>query len=99
MNPEDVGIPRTELVLGKHSGRHAFFKAVDELGFELGDEERQAAFQRFKALADRKGIVSSEDVQALVLGGNVFGWTADRETIRERLVPVHELAHVTIETR
>jgi 2-isopropylmalate synthase len=67
MRSEDVGADGSQIVLGKHSGRHAFFKAVDELGFELGDEERQAAFQRFKALADHKGIVSSEDVQALVL--------------------------------
>jgi 2-isopropylmalate synthase len=67
MRSEDVGADGSQIVLGKHSGRHAFFKAVEELGFELGEEERQAAFQRFKALADRKGIVSSEDVQALVL--------------------------------
>jgi 2-isopropylmalate synthase len=67
MKSEDVGADGSQIVLGKHSGRHAFFKAVEELGFELDDAELQSAFLRFKALADRKGIVSSEDVQAIVI--------------------------------
>jgi len=67
MRSEDVGADGSQIVLGKHSGRHAFFKAVDELGFELDDAEKQAAFTRFKELADRKGIVSSEDVSAIVI--------------------------------
>ncbi|MEX2561628.1 MAG: 2-isopropylmalate synthase [Nitriliruptoraceae bacterium] len=67
MRSEDVGADGSQIVLGKHSGRHAFFKAVDDLGFELDDAEKQSAFVRFKELADRKGIVSSEDVQAIVL--------------------------------
>ena len=67
MKSEDVGADGSQIVLGKHSGRHAFFKAVQDLGFELGEEEQQAAFLRFKSLADRKGIVSSEDVQAIVI--------------------------------
>ncbi|MEX2325004.1 MAG: 2-isopropylmalate synthase [Nitriliruptoraceae bacterium] len=67
MRTEDVGVAGSQIVLGKHSGRHAFFKAVEDLGFEVTGEEKQAAFSRFKALADRKGLVSSEDVQAIVL--------------------------------
>jgi 2-isopropylmalate synthase len=67
MKSEDVGADGSQIVLGKHSGRHAFFKALDDLGFELDDVEKQSAFVRFKALADRKGIVSSEDVQAIVI--------------------------------
>jgi 2-isopropylmalate synthase len=67
MRSEDVGAEGSQIVLGKHSGRHAFFKAVEDLGFELDDVERQNAFRRFKELADRKGIVSSEDVQAIVI--------------------------------
>jgi 2-isopropylmalate synthase len=67
MKSEDVGADGSQIVLGKHSGRHAFFKAVEDLGFELDDVELQSAFLRFKALADRKGIVSSEDVQAIVI--------------------------------
>lgn len=68
MRTEDVGADGSQIVLGKHSGRHAFFKAVEDLGFELDELEGQNAFQRFKELADRKGtVVSSEDIQAIVL--------------------------------
>ncbi|MBS3941490.1 MAG: 2-isopropylmalate synthase [Actinobacteria bacterium] len=67
MRSEDVGVDGSQIVLGKHSGRHAFFKAVEDLGFELDDAEAQNAFRRFKDLADRKGIVSSEDVAAIVI--------------------------------
>ncbi|HSK24013.1 MAG TPA: 2-isopropylmalate synthase [Egicoccus sp.] len=67
MKSEDVGADGSQIVLGKHSGRHAFFKAVEDLGFELDDAEAQNAFRRFKDLADRKGIVSSEDVAAIVI--------------------------------
>jgi 2-isopropylmalate synthase len=67
MNSEDVGAEGSQIVLGKHSGRHAFFRAVDDLGFELDDAEKQNAFRRFKELADRKGLVSSEDVEAIVI--------------------------------
>ncbi|HEX9767500.1 MAG TPA: 2-isopropylmalate synthase [Nitriliruptorales bacterium] len=67
MKTEDVGAAGSEIVLGKHSGRHAFRQAVDELGLDVTDEEFQAAFDRFKELADRKGVVSHKDVQAIVL--------------------------------
>ena len=67
MASEDVGADGSQIVLGKHSGRHAFFKAVADLGFELDEAEGQRAFRRFKELADRKGIVSSEDVEAIVI--------------------------------
>jgi 2-isopropylmalate synthase len=67
MRSEDVGADGSQIVLGKHSGRHAFFKAVEDLGFELDEVEKQNAFRRFKELADRKGIVSSEDVQAIII--------------------------------
>jgi 2-isopropylmalate synthase len=67
MASEDVGADGSQIVLGKHSGRHAFFQAVDDLGFELDDAEKQQAFRRFKELADRKGLVSAEDVQAIVI--------------------------------
>jgi 2-isopropylmalate synthase len=54
-------------VLGKHSGRHAFKQALDDLGFDLDDDEVQVAFEAFKDVADRKGEVSHEDVRAIVL--------------------------------
>jgi len=66
MTPQSIGRPSNELVLGKHSGRHAFRERLRELGFELGPEELQAAFQRFKALADKKKVVYNEDLEAIV---------------------------------
>ncbi|NVK35723.1 MAG: 2-isopropylmalate synthase [Rhodobacteraceae bacterium] len=66
MRPEDVGVKATSLVMGKHSGRHAFKDKLKELGFELGDNALQEAFRRFKDLADRKKHVYDEDIEALV---------------------------------
>jgi 2-isopropylmalate synthase len=66
MQPETVGAGQTQLVLGKHSGRHAFSLRLKELGFPLGDDELEAAFQRFKKLADRKKTVNDADLAALV---------------------------------
>ncbi|MGL4549811.1 MAG: 2-isopropylmalate synthase [Gemmataceae bacterium] len=65
MNPEDVGISRTELVLGKHSGRHALRQRVVDLGYVLTDEQLQRVFDSFKALADKKKVVYDADVEAL----------------------------------
>jgi 2-isopropylmalate synthase len=66
MRPEDVGVKSTSLVMGKHSGRHAFREKLIALGFELGDNALQDAFRRFKDLADRKKHVFDEDIAALV---------------------------------
>ncbi len=66
MTPETVGIPRSHLVLGKHSGRHAFRERLRELGYELGGAELDRVFQRFKKVADRKKVVYDEDIIALV---------------------------------
>jgi 2-isopropylmalate synthase len=66
MRPEDVGVKQTSLVMGKHSGRHAFREKLKELGYELGDNSLNDAFNRFKDLADRKKIVYDEDIEALV---------------------------------
>jgi len=66
MRPEDVGVHATSLVMGKHSGRHAFREKLKELGFTLGDNALEDAFTRFKALADRKKHVFDEDIEALV---------------------------------
>jgi 2-isopropylmalate synthase len=65
MSPETIGIPQSEMVLGKHSGRHAFDEAVKSLGFSLEEEELQAAFASFKILADKKKNVTSKDIEAL----------------------------------
>ena len=66
MVPEDVGVKQTSLVMGKHSGRHAFVHKLDELGYHLAGNQLEDAFVRFKALADRKKHVYDEDIEALV---------------------------------
>ncbi len=66
MTPESVGVNKTSLVMGKHSGRHAFKEKLKELGYDLGDNALEEAFARFKDLADRKKIVYDEDLIALV---------------------------------
>ncbi|GLI53955.1 2-isopropylmalate synthase [Thermodesulfovibrio yellowstonii] len=66
MRPEDIGIPSSKIVLGKHSGRHAFKKRLEELGFSLTEEEINRAFERFKKLADQKKYIFNEDIEALV---------------------------------
>jgi 2-isopropylmalate synthase len=65
MNPQDVGLPQTELVLGKHSGRHALRQRVQDLGYHLAEEQLQKVFESFKALADRKKVIYDADVEAL----------------------------------
>jgi 2-isopropylmalate synthase len=66
MKPEDIGLHKTELVLGKHSGRHAFKSRLKELGYELSAEEIETAFLKFKQLADQKKYIFDEDIEALV---------------------------------
>ncbi len=66
MNPQDVGIPASRLVLGKHSGRHALRERLQQLGHELSDAQLDAVFERFKDLADRKKEIFDEDLEALV---------------------------------
>lgn len=66
MTPESVGISKSSLVLGKLSGRHAFKDKLQTLGYELGDNQLQDAFKRFKDLADKKKHVFDEDIVALV---------------------------------
>jgi len=77
MKPQDVGIGRSNLVLGKHSGRHAFLDRVTELGYELSDEDLGPAFKEFKKLADRKKDIFDSDIEAIVLnadGGTLNTW-------------------------
>jgi 2-isopropylmalate synthase len=67
MKPQDVGIGRSNLVLGKHSGRHAFLDRVNDLGFNLNQEELNEAFIEFKKLADRKKEIFDTDIEAIVM--------------------------------
>ena len=66
MTPESVGVAKTSLVMGKHSGRNAFRTKLKDLGYDLGDNAFEDAFNRFKALADRKKVIYDEDIEALV---------------------------------
>ncbi|MFO7611533.1 MAG: 2-isopropylmalate synthase [Clostridia bacterium] len=67
MTPESIGLKHNDMVLGKHSGRHAFEDKLREMGYDLAKDDLNDAFIRFKDLADKKKQVLSEDIEALVL--------------------------------
>jgi 2-isopropylmalate synthase len=80
MNPEDVGLTGNRIVLGKHSGRHAFVDALTKLGYAHDAAAVERAFVRFKAMADRKATITDNDLVALVTeetgtGGAAGAWT------------------------
>ena len=78
MSPADIGVPAGKLVLGKHSGRHAFKERVETLGYTLGDEHLNAVFEAFKALADKKKDIYDADIEALIdqqLGAPTEVWS------------------------
>ncbi len=66
MRPETVGLTESKLVLGKHSGRHAFQAKVAGLGYELKPEELNRVFERFKELCDKKKVVADADIEAII---------------------------------
>ncbi|MGZ9583482.1 2-isopropylmalate synthase [Paenibacillus marinisediminis] len=66
MSPETIGLKESKLVLGKHSGRHAFREKLIDLGYELNEEQLNVAFAKFKDLADKKKEVSNEDILAMI---------------------------------
>jgi 2-isopropylmalate synthase len=87
IRPEDVGLSRSHLVLGKHSGRHAFRERVQALGFELDELELNRVFEEFKALADKKKELFDGDIEALVLraeGSAAGPWNLSELTIEAR---------------
>jgi 2-isopropylmalate synthase len=67
MTPESVGIPKSSLVLGKLSGRHAFRERLRELGYRLSEADLERAFSRFKQLADKKREIFDEDIESIVV--------------------------------
>ena len=84
MRPEDVGLSKSNLVLGKHSGRHAFRNRVQELGFMPSDAELNSAFEEFKKLADRKKEMFDADIEAIIMnaeGGMRGPWTMEELNI------------------
>jgi 2-isopropylmalate synthase len=66
MHPEDVGLPRTELVLGKHSGRHALRQRVLDMGYSINESELDIVFEEFKRLCDKKKEIFDADIEALI---------------------------------
>jgi 2-isopropylmalate synthase len=66
MTPESIGLNKNTMVLGKHSGRHAFEEHLKTLGYHLDQEELEAAFAKFKMLADKKKVVQDADLEVLV---------------------------------
>ncbi len=73
MTPESVGVMHSSLVMGKHSGRHAFRKKIEEMGYQLGANALEDAFTRFKELTDRKKQVYDEDIATLIDDAMVRG--------------------------
>ncbi|KPA17178.1 2-isopropylmalate synthase [Candidatus Magnetomorum sp. HK-1] len=69
MKPETVGLNRNQMVLGKHSGRHALRTHLKDMGYDLSDEELKIVFTKFKELCDKKKYVLDEDLEVLVTEG------------------------------
>ena len=67
LTPQSVGIVANNLVLGKHSGKHAFESRLQELGYHLSAEELLSCFEEFKVLCDKKKTINDEDIEAIVL--------------------------------
>ncbi len=68
MTPESVGLTENKMVLGKHSGKHAFKDRISELGYILSDDELVKAFEEFKKLADKKKVIYNRDLEAIIAG-------------------------------
>jgi 2-isopropylmalate synthase len=100
MRPESVGVPENNLVLGKHSGRHAFSKRLETLGYTVDRETMEDLFSRFKSLADRKKSVYDEDIEALVLGAEQSGpWHLDAISIHTEVEDTDQSAEASLKLR
>ncbi|MCW1927980.1 2-isopropylmalate synthase [Bhargavaea beijingensis] len=86
ITPELIGDAHTELVLGKHSGRHAFKSRAEEMGFTLEPERLNEAFAEFKKLADRKKVITEADLLVILTD----------QQIQEADAPIYELAGVQL---
>lgn len=71
MTPESIGLNKTELVLGKHSGRHAFEDKIKSMGYNLSEEILNKTFEQFKILADKKKQITDNDIEALLVRGTI----------------------------
>ena len=84
LSPEDIGISIDNIVLGKHSGRHAFKVKLSQMGYEFTEEEIQKVYERFLLIADKMKTVKEDDIRALV------------EDTRVHVTPEYELVHVSV---
>lgn len=66
MRPQDVGIPGSALILGKHSGRHALFNHLERMGFKVPDAQKEAIYEKFKVLCDKKKYIYDDDLVAIM---------------------------------
>src|SRR5438067_12434439 len=100
MDATTVGLHSNAIVLGKHSGRHALRKAIEEMGFQLDGQALNTAFKRFKEIADRKKQVTAMDLEALVtdeLREEVPGYSLDWfEVDASSLRPPHARVSVNL---
>jgi len=92
MKPSDVGIPESKIVLGKHSGRHAFKKKLEEMGIELPPEKLEEAFKKFKELASKKKEIYEVDIELLIEGlegekGKVYELLYNQAVSGEGIIP------------
>jgi len=69
MSPKEIGLSASNIVLGKHSGRHAFVEKIKKLGYTVSEPEIEKAFERFKVLADKKKFIYDEDLETLIEEG------------------------------
>jgi 2-isopropylmalate synthase len=100
MKPENVGVPENSLVLGKHSGRHAFRNRLEILGYAVDKEQLEQLFVKFKQLADRKKSVYDEDIEALVLGTEQDGpWHLDAISIHTEVEDADQSAEASLKLR
>jgi 2-isopropylmalate synthase len=101
MDATTVGLRSNSIVLGKHSGRHALSKALEEMGFVLDGQALNTAFKRFKEIADRKKQVTAMDLEALVtdelrsedISGYALDWFEVEASSRR---PPHARVSVTL---
>ena len=102
MDATTVGLSSNSIVLGKHSGRHALSKALEEMGFDLDGQALNMAFKRFKEIADRKKQITAMDLEALVtdeLREEIAGYALDWfEVEASSLRPPHAKVSVTYPT-
>ncbi len=101
MNPETIGLASNRLVLGKHSGRHAFVTRLRELGLDTTEVDMNRAFERFKALADTKKSVYDEDLIALFAEESTRGGVKERYELLYLNVTSSSMAvpHATVKLR